>query len=201
MGSSRVYEVMPYTSQATAGALEIGGLAGAPPTWVTAEEIASLYLPRVHRFAVMLCPPGADPEDLVQQAMLRAIEQADHRLLRRETAEAWLWRVVVNTARDHGRWVRRSRLMLQRLVAGWDRGLAGASPERLALERIRDADLVAAVHRLPSNHRHLIALRYGADLTPTQIAQCTGTSRMAVTKALRRALDHLRADLADMELG
>lgn len=182
--------------------LELSGLAGAPRAeerGVTADEIAALYLPQVHRWAAMVCPPGADPEDLVQHAMLRAMEQVSHRVLRPETAEAWLWRVVTNAARDQGRFVRRSRMVLQRLVDHGDRSAASTSAEGLALDRLRDEDLIAAVRRLAPRYRRLIALRYGADLSPTEISQCVGGSRMAVAKALRRALDHLRADLAAQE--
>ena len=182
--------------------LELGGLAGASrghEETVTPDEIVALYLPRVHRFAAMVCPAGADPEDLAQHAMLRAVEQVARQRLHPQTAEAWLWRVVVNAARDHGRVLRRSRLIFQRLV---DRGSdlpEGASAEGLVLDRLRDEDLIAAVRRLPFRYRRLIALRYGADLSTIEISRCLGSSRMSVAKALRRALDRLRADLTRLE--
>ncbi|HYA00388.1 MAG TPA: sigma-70 family RNA polymerase sigma factor [Candidatus Binatia bacterium] len=189
---------MDSATEAGVGTLALGGLAetaSAGLWWVTVDEIAALYLDRVHRFAVMVCPAGADPDDLTQQAMLRAVEQAAHRRLRRETAEAWLWRVVVNSARDHGRSLRRSQLVVERLSRATDRPPSVASAESLALERIRDEELIAAVRRLPPRYRLLIALRYGGGLTPTEITRCTGSSRMAVAKALKRSLDRLRGDL------
>jgi RNA polymerase sigma factor (sigma-70 family) len=146
----------------------------------------------VRRFAVMVSPPGADPDDVAQQAMLRAIERLPGFDPRRGSLDAWLWRIVVNLARDAGRVARRRELVVERLRRGQP---AAASPEAVALGHLRDAELVAAVRRLPRRYRTLVALRYGADLSAAEIAAALGTTRMTVAKALRRALDRLRADL------
>lgn len=163
----------------------------------TAEELAAAYLPRVHRFAVMVSPAGTDPDDVAQQAMLRAIERLPAFDPRRGTLDAWLWRIVVNLARDAGRAARRRDLVVERLrIAA---RAAPGSPEALTLDRLRDAELLAAVRRLPRRYRTLVALRYGADLSAAEIAAALGTTRMTVAKALRRALDRLRADLTEPE--
>lgn len=54
-----------------------GDAGRARPSELTVEALAVTYLSRVHRFAVMVCPPGADPEDLAQQALLKALERTD----------------------------------------------------------------------------------------------------------------------------
>ena len=167
----------------------------AAPHGVTAEALAAAYLTRVHRFAVMVCPPGADPEDLAQQAMLKALERAAKFDPRRGTLDAWLWSIVANVARDAGRLARRRDFLLERIALQEQTRVAGASPEGLALERIRDQDLIAAVRALPRRDRTLIALRYGAGLRSVEIAELLGTTRMAVLKATRRGLDRLRIEL------
>lgn len=164
----------------------------------TAEELAAAYLPRVHRYAVMVSP-AADAEDLAQQAMIRAIERLPGFDPRRGSLDAWLWRIVVNLGRDAGRVARRRDLLVERLRSRPQVPSAEPSPEAVALDRIRDAELLAAVHRLAPRQRSLIALRYGAGLGAADIAVALGTTRMAVAKALRRALDRLRADLAAVE--
>jgi RNA polymerase sigma-70 factor (ECF subfamily) len=166
------------------------------PVGVTAEALAAAYLTRVHRFAVMVCPSGADPEELAQQAMLKALERADTFDPRRGTLDAWLWSIVANVARDAGRLARRRDFLLQRIVLQEGVRFAGASAEDLALERIRDQDLVAAVRALPLRYRTLIALRYGAGLRSVEIARLLGTTRMAVLKSTRRALDRLQIGLS-----
>lgn len=173
------------------------GDTGAP---LTVEELVAAYLPRVRHFAVLVSPWGTDPDDLAQQAMLRALERPERLEPGRGTFDAWLWRVVVNLARDAGRLSRRTELLVDRLAFHRDDWSTGASPETLALDRIRDQELIDAVRRLPRRHRSLIALRYGAGLSAAEIAQCLGATRMTVAKALRRALDRLRADLEHLEV-
>ena len=163
-----------------------------------AQLIVETYLPRIHRFAAMVSPPGTSADDLTQEACVRAIERAQQFDPNRGALDAWLWRIVVNLARDAGRASRRSELLTARLMQR-HRTAASASPETLALEHLRSGDLLAAVRRLPRRHRTVIALRYGAGLTTVEIAECLGTTRMATAKALRRALDRLRADLAEPE--
>lgn len=163
------------------------------------EDFVNACLPRIRRFAAMVSPPGTDPDDLAQDACLRAIERAAQYDPRRGTVEAWVWRIAINLGRDAGRLARRSEVLIGSIAFGHGNRPA-VSPETLALERIRDQDLVDAVRRLPRRYRTLIALRYGADLSVLDVARHMGLTRMATAKALRRALDRLRGDLAALEV-
>jgi RNA polymerase sigma factor (sigma-70 family) len=163
---------------------------------ITAEAFAATYLPRVLRFASMVSPPGADPEDVAQDAMVAAITHLDRFDPSRGSMEAWLWRIVLNRGRDAGRVRIRNRLLLDRIGLLQRRELAAsASPEALVVDRLRDQELLAAVRRLPARHRTLIALKYGAGLSSSEIGALMHTTSMAVKKAMPRALDRLRADL------
>lgn len=166
---------------------------------VTAEILAGRLSPRVHRFAVMVCPVGADPDDLAQQALLKALERSATYDPRQGPVENWIWRIVVNVARDAGRLARRTEFLFDRLVAR-EAHAPALVPEDMAMDRIRDQELIAAVRALPRRYRTLIALRYGAALPPTEIAQLLGTTRMAVAKGTRRALDRLRIELQNKEM-
>jgi RNA polymerase sigma-70 factor (ECF subfamily) len=66
--------------------------------------------------------------------------------------------------------------------------------ERRAIERLT---LASALDRLSNRDRELIALRYGADLTASQIAVRLEMTTNAVEVALHRALDRLRAHVDD----
>jgi RNA polymerase sigma factor (sigma-70 family) len=163
---------------------------------LTPEALVDAYLARVHRFAVLASSSDADPEDLAQQAMLHALEALHRFDPSKGTPDAWLWRIVVNLAASRGRVARRREFLIERLIG--ERGGAQVATETVALDRIRDADLVNAVRRLPRRYRSLIALRYGAGLPATEVADLLGITRMAVAKATRRALDQLRADVAHL---
>ena len=174
--------------------------AGKDQASTTADAFCAANLDRVLRFAILVSPRGADPEDVAQDAMVTALAQLDRYDPGRGTVDAWLWRIVVSRARDAGRAARRTEVLLGRLVVlGHRVPTSGGSAESVVLDRLRDDDLVAAVRRLPRHYRTVVALRYGADLTFPEIAALLGTTRMSVVKALDRALNRLRKDLEVLE--
>src|SRR5438105_15871059 len=82
---------------------------------IPADVFAEAHLDRVLRFATLVSPPGTDPEDVAQEAMVAALARLDRFDPARGSVDAWLWRIVVNRARDAGRAARRSELLLERL--------------------------------------------------------------------------------------
>jgi RNA polymerase sigma-70 factor (ECF subfamily) len=69
------------------------------------------------------------------------------------------------------------------------------APDDTEREVVSRLDLAAAVARLGSRDRELVALRYGADLSARQIAEQLDMQTNAVEVALHRALAQLRAIL------
>jgi RNA polymerase sigma-B factor len=79
--------------------------------------------------------------------------------------------------------------------AGEDGGTVGDSigeiDERYAL--VDDgATIAGALKHLPERERRVLALRFGGDLTQSEIAAQIGVSQMHVSRLLRHALDQLR---------
>ena len=71
----------------------------------------------------------------------------------------------------------------------------GDEDERL--ERVhRQATIFAAAKCLPERERRILFLRFGEDLTQSEIAEQVGVSQMQVSRLLRRSLQRLR-DLTD----
>ncbi len=70
-------------------------------------------------------------------------------------------------------------------------------PEERALAGERAARLRALVGALKSEQQHLLALRYGAGLTPTEIGRVVGKSAVAVRVSLHRTLAELRRRYPD----
>lgn len=54
------------------------------------------------------------------------------------------------------------------------------------------ATIFAAARHLPERERQILYLRFGADLTQSEIAQRIGVSQMQVSRLLRRSLQRLR---------
>jgi RNA polymerase sigma-70 factor, ECF subfamily len=163
-----------------------------PAERLTAISLCNGYATRVYRFAAMLARGEVEAEDLAQIALERAVRKLDRFDPGRGSVEAWLWRIVVNAARDEGRLARRR-------FALWERIRSNEPPpgsvESDALRRLDDAALLAAVRELPKRDRAMIALRFGAGLDHAAVGAALGISPGAATIGVRRALDRLRARL------
>lgn len=166
----------------------------APAVHLGIDELCNRYAARVYRFATLLCRSRPDAEDLAQSALERAILALPGTAVRADAIEGWLWRIVVNAARDAGRAARRRRLLLERLVAH--------SPPNVELEiadSITDDALLHAVRSLSRRHRTLIALRFGADLDYQRVGAALGISPVAARLATRRALHALKASMEESQ--
>lgn len=154
------------------------------------DRLCNLYANQVYRFAAMVSNGSSDAEDLAQAALERAIRAIEGYDARRGSVEAWLWRIVVNAARDRGRVEQRSLLLFQRLSAFLPRQEADA--DLMIDAALPDEELLAAVRSLSRRARALIALRFGADLDYEEIGLALGMNTAAAGVATRRALVDLR---------
>jgi RNA polymerase sigma-70 factor (ECF subfamily) len=160
---------------------------------LSAEELCRRYSPSVCRFAAMVSGRSTDADDLAQDALLRAVRAIRTYDPTKGSPETWLWRIVVNTARDSARRRERARWLLERLAFAAPR--ESQSVEAAVLTRLRDADLHTQMRLLPHRDRTLLALRYGAGLDTVQVGAAVGLSPDSAGKAIRRALARLRARL------
>lgn len=143
------------------------------------EQLFRAQWPRAYRAAYLVTHDAAAAEDIAQEAFLAAIRNLD-RFDRRRRFGPWLNRIVVNRAID---WTRARRLRAEVELddvhaAEDDPGLPGD-------------DLLAALARLPPEHRAVIVMRYFLELTPGEIAEALGLPRGTVNSRLRRGLDRL----------
>jgi len=185
----RYSPLQPYTERMEATLSTTDSHAGA----LTAEELCRRYAPSVCRFAAMIATSSPDADDLAQDALLRAVRAVGSYDSAKGSPEAWLWRIVVNSARDSARRRERARGLIERLMFAAPR--ESESVEATALANLRDADLHAQLRRLPHRDRMLIALRYGVGLETDEVAAAVGLSADSAGKAIRRALARLRARL------
>jgi len=148
-------------------------------------ENAEPLVRRVYSYVAYRIGAGPDAEDLTSEVFERALRYRESYDPAKGTPLAWL----VGIAR--------------RLIAG------GGSPPRgetiddfdapasgdLEEEAIRRVSVGAAVAELDERDRELIALRYGADLTASQIGALLGMRTNSAEVALHRALARLRDKL------
>jgi RNA polymerase sigma-70 factor, ECF subfamily len=153
----------------------------------TLAEIEHVYRTRLVQFRRVATAITGDPErgaDAVQEAFGGAIRnRSDFRGA--GPLDAWLWRAVVNRARDIAR--RRVDGPLEQPAPASQNG----SPDQ-------DAAVRALVAALPERQRLALFLRYYADLDYEGIAQALGMKPGTVAATLSAARGSLRGLLEEV---
>jgi RNA polymerase sigma-70 factor (ECF subfamily) len=147
------------------------------------EEVYAKYSEELVRFATGLVGPS-DAEDVVSSAVLSVMYSKTWTAV--QNPRAYLYRSVLNEARQYWRTVARRQLREYKAAPpeAWD--AENAHPE--VLDIVRD---------LSMRQRAVIVLTYWADLEPSRIAALLGISEGAVKRHLARARVHLKERLRD----
>ncbi|WP_235529945.1 MULTISPECIES: SigE family RNA polymerase sigma factor [unclassified Nocardioides] len=150
-------------------------------SWVTARGGGLL------RFAYVLTGNAADAEDVVQDALSRAIG-AWPRICAADDPDAYVRRMVVNA---HTSWWRKFRRRESPVAEVRTDGSEVTGPPAY------DDRLWQACRRLPEAQRTAIVLRFYEDMDYAAIAAITGVREGSVRSRVSRGLDALRAELGD----
>ncbi|RLK55031.1 RNA polymerase sigma-70 factor (ECF subfamily) [Actinokineospora cianjurensis] len=141
-----------------------------------------------------LAGAGADCEDVVQEAFVRAFDHlAGFRV--GEPFRPWLLRIVVNQARNlHRTRTRRDRVTgrVAVLRESVDEVVGSGDPHRTAEAAERSRVLWSALLGLPEKDRQVLGCRYLLGLTEAETAQVLGWPRGSVKSRAFRALARLR---------
>jgi RNA polymerase sigma-70 factor, ECF subfamily len=150
------------------------------------DELETLYRSRFDVFARVAASVTGDADrarDAVQEAFATAVWKRGS--FRGEgPLEAWVWRIVLNTARSDAR----------RCTPALDDGPLAAANGRPD----RDAELRVAVARLPERQRTAVFLRYYGDLDYAAIGQALGITTGTVAATLNAARAALRSQLEEV---
>ena len=139
-----------------------------------------VYLSRFNEFCSVANAILHDRErakDAVQDAFVAALRRRSQ--WRGEgSLDAWLWRAVLNAARDR----RRKREPI----------LVPETPEEAPVEPPASLDLADALAELTERQRLVLFLRYYGDLDYRQIAETLGVKPGTVAATIHQAQEHLR---------
>ena len=159
----------------------------------TVAALGRLYQRRYPGFLRVAEAITSDPDlahDVVQDAFARAIRNRfDYRS--EGSLEGWVWRIVVNTARNARRDRPPEHLPLHEL----------ASEAERVNGRPTHGDLRALVAALPERQRLVLFLRYYADLDYRQIAEALAIEPGTVGATLNHAHTALRRALEEVPNG
>jgi RNA polymerase sigma-70 factor (ECF subfamily) len=148
----------------------------AAPTPLELEAIYRARYARLLATAASIVGDAESARDAVQEGFARALRSRSS--FRGGSLEGWVWRIVVNQARDARR--RRAHEPLDDAAA-----VGFLDPER-------DPSLVAAIRALPPRRRQIVFLRYFADLSLDEIATTCDVSAGTVAATLSQARAALR---------
>jgi RNA polymerase sigma-70 factor (ECF subfamily) len=159
---------------------------------VSLDDLRRVYEERLAELRRVAAAIVGDRElgcDVVQDAFVRAVRQRAS-FSGRGSLEGWVWRIVVNTARDAGARVRR--------IDG-EEPIDDAAPD--ADEGGERRQLVrTAIEQLPERQRLVLFLRVYADLDYRSIADVVGVEEGTVAATLNAAHRRLRELLSEARL-
>lgn len=144
------------------------------------EHRQSLY-----RVAYTYVRSEQDALDIVSASIVKAM-RAKPRLDDERAAAAWVYRVVINTAKDH---LRRAKWT----VAHAD----SVEPAAREYDPTLRMDLDTVLSQLPEKYRIIIVLHYFEDRRLADVANMLGENLSTVKSRLRRALLLMRADMEE----
>jgi RNA polymerase sigma-70 factor (ECF subfamily) len=142
--------------------------------------------PRLHRYCARMTGSVIDGEDVVQDALLKAIS-AFPRMESLPNPEAWLFRIAHNAALDF----LRHRTRHSAIVSEKD-------PDMIAthIDPIRDQQAAAAslraFMRLPPAQRSSVVMKDVLGYSVVEVSEITGLSVPAIKSALQRGRNRLR---------
>ena len=159
----------------------------------TVERFRALMLPHLdaaYGYARWLTRDPVEAQDLVQEAMLRALRY--FHAFRGDDAKPWLLRILRNTWIDT---TGRNGAEKVPLDAIEDRADDGPDPEQSALAGDRRRQIAVALAALPAESREVLVLREIEDLSYKRIAIVLDLPLGTVMSRLARAREKLAAGL------
>lgn len=164
-------------------------------------ELVEAHQRMVYQLALHLLGNHDDALDLSQEVFLRVFKTL--RAFRGQSAlRTWIYRIVINQARNRQRWWRRRRRADQVSLDehAWSHGELTAesevsSPDRMYDQKETAERLWRAVNQLPFEQKSAIVLREIHGLSYEEIAFSVGVVVGTVKSRLARARDTLREEL------
>jgi RNA polymerase sigma-70 factor, ECF subfamily len=157
------------------------------------EQLLSAFRPRLYRYCARMTGSAIDGEDVVQQAMLKAIEAAP-RAGPINNMEGWLFRIAHHAALDF----LRKRMRVENLLAPEDPDMITHLGNPIEDYQIAAASLKTFM-RLPASQRSSVILSDVLGHSLQEIHEIVGNSVPSIKAALQRGRANLRTLAAEAD--
>lgn len=159
------------------------------------RDMALDHLDGLYAFAMTLTRNRAEAEDLVQETYLRAMNAFD-RLRPDSNLKSWLFTILRNIRFNQVRGgLEKASVVEMDEPAGARKQFEDKSakdPLCLYLSKVKEADVRAAIEKLPDPFREVVVLREFEELSYEEIAEVLGCRPGTVMSRLSRARDRLK---------
>jgi RNA polymerase sigma-70 factor (ECF subfamily) len=154
------------------------------------EILYERYVMYVYHYLRTHVETDEDARDLAQQVFLKVWTALPKYRARGIPFKAWLFQIASHLATDTYR--RRKKQVTWELLPEAMYAFSEQNPETILLENEARARLRQLLMGLTTYNRELLALRFAAQLSSTEIAKVVGKSPAAVKKQLTRLLQTLK---------
>jgi RNA polymerase sigma-70 factor (ECF subfamily) len=154
------------------------------------EQFEALYrttFPRVYAYVASMLRDRSAAEEVTAQAYERAYRKRSSYKSGRGTPEAWLFGIARHAALDELR-----RLKRRAPLDGDPEDVSASAPEDHAEGVVRRETVRAGLATLDPRERDLLALKFQAGLSNSEIARVLVTSESNVGTKLHRTMEKLR---------
>lgn len=111
--------------------------------------------------------------------------------------EVWMFAIARNVVNDYYRRQKKRQWfsldIVKELIS------SRKDPENLFLKEEQSDKLITALHKLNERERNLVALKFGACLRNTEVAEITGLSESNIGVILYRAMKKLKTELGSVD--
>jgi RNA polymerase sigma-70 factor (ECF subfamily) len=165
------------------------------------EAAALAELDALYRAALRVTRSVVEAEDLVQDTFVKAFRSRS-RFAPNTNLRAWLFTILMNTWRNRRRDAGRDPVEVdsERVEQAADAAAETASPEELLLRATLDADLKAALDRMPASFREAVWLRDVEEFSYAEIARILavplGTVMSRISRGRRLLYEFLTSEAA-----
>ena len=162
----------------------------------------------VYRLCLRLLKSEAEAEDMAQEALIRALKGLAQ--FREESSlSTWVYRVTLNVCQSRLLYLKRRQSRhhtsvsdLEETGDAWQLPHASAdTPEALSIASESEAHLALALNSLEPDHRLLLSLRDGEQLSYQEVVELTGWALGTVKSKLHRARQTLAARYEALQRG
>jgi len=170
------------------------------------ERLVTTYQGQVYRLCLRLLKDESEAEDMAQETFLRACKALP--LFRRDAGlSTWLFKIALNVCRNRLEYLKRRRSAHHRAISElegdrWQlKQRADESPEQRAMRDEAEGHLERSFQELTPDHRLLLNLRDGEELSYQEISEVTGWPEGTLKSKLHRARKQLAQGYEALQSG